>query len=168
MLRKLLMSFMVFLGIAGLLIIVGGLSLSVQGCATPRSLYQGGMMAPTGTVVYTDAQCKTLHNEEIALSTVTAVVAALSGSTGVSAAFVDNPRAQQEALGITAIVSGVVSAGIGTWLHFVQEDFSSGCTTAPDSAVPTPIMKKVGDESVKTIMKPTLTCTDCDWYKGGK
>ena len=160
-----------------------------SGCGyTAHSLQYSGTMrgVAAASEAWTDKQCQTLHNEEIAITAVTAVVAGLSGSTGISAAFVDDPHSQQVALGVTSIVSAAVSAGGGIWLHFIQQDFGLHCMIAQD--VPTPAISNAPpfvnpaapapkptnvpanvspSETPKPLMfRKDFTCPDCDWYQG--
>lgn len=166
---------------------------TIHSIAPLPSGMRGTMGATSGA--WTDAQCQTLHNEEIAITTVTAVVAALSGSTGISAAFVNDPHGQQIALGVTSIVSAAVSAGGGIWLHFIQDDFSEHCMVNqpvtppiasmpafvnPAATAPAPLPQPVITPAPRPIsappppvvnkpplLRPEMTCVgaDCQWYK---
>jgi len=80
-----------------------------------------------GVITWTDADCKKLHNRTVAYTAVTAALAALSGTGGITTAALDDSTPRW--------VTGSVSAGLGalsavfaTLLKFAEDDFSSGCT----------------------------------------
>jgi hypothetical protein len=113
------------------IIIFSLVTMGVSFCGCNMAAKSSGiahMRAPLSiqSIIWTDDECKALHNKTIAYTVITAALGVIGGSTGIATAVLDADRARWVTGGIS-VGTALGAAIFGTLLKYADDDFSTGC-----------------------------------------